>query len=169
MSHIYQNCISSTGNEKQVSALYNQSTLLFESLPETRCSVNAIQTNACAEHLISPPPQRRMKCIKIGSGGWVAKFVARPQALGPHATMETCIMRKICFKQMRASTRIVRSHMSHIYQNCISSTGNEKQVSALYNQSTLLFESLPETRCSVNAIQTNACAEHLISPNGNWQ
>ena len=23
----------------------------------------------------------------IGSGGWVAKFVARPQALGPHATM----------------------------------------------------------------------------------
>ena len=42
------------------------------------------------------------------------------------------------------------------------SSHNEKQINALYNQSTLLFESLPETRCSVNAIHTNACTEHLI-------
>ena len=104
IAYIQKFAFHSSHNEKQINALYNQSTLLFESLPETRCSVNAIHTNACTEHLIphemfsecnphecmyraSHPPPRGTKCIKIGSGGWVAKFVARPQALGPHATM----------------------------------------------------------------------------------
>ena len=58
------------------------------------------------------------------------KICGTATSFGPACYNGTCIMRKICFKQMRASTRIVRSHMSHIYQNCISSTGNEKQVTA---------------------------------------
>ena len=62
-----------------------------------------------------------------------------------------------------------KSYVAYLPKFAFHPTDNEKQMSALYNQSTLLFESLPETRCSVNAIQTNACTEHLISPNGNWQ
>ena len=39
---------------------------------------------------------------RLESGTKISKFVARPQAMGPHATVSTYIVRKICFKQMRA-------------------------------------------------------------------
>ena len=55
-----------------------------------------------------------------------------------------------------------KSYIAYIQKFAFHSSHNEKQINALYNQSTLLFESLPETRCSVNAIHTNACTEHLI-------
>ena len=55
-----------------------------------------------------------------------------------------------------------KSYIAYLPKFAFHSSHSEKQMNALYNQSTLLFESLPETRCSVNAIHTNACTEHLI-------
>ena len=60
-SHFVQIIMKSKSRHYTVSIRF-----LFESLPETRCSVNAIQRKACTEHLI---PHRRMECTREWRAG----------------------------------------------------------------------------------------------------
>ena len=65
--------------------------------------------------------------------------------------------------QTNASKHAYRSKSYLAYtQICISLNYNEKQIEYKFKTRSCPFESLPEMRCSINAIQTNACTEHLI-------
>ena len=55
ISRIYKIAFHSIHNEKQKEALYNHRTPLFESLPETRCSVNAILKGKSMYRSSHPP------------------------------------------------------------------------------------------------------------------
>ena len=63
ISRIYKIAFHSVHNEKQKEALYNHRTPLFESLPETRCSVNAILKGK-SMHRSSHPPNGKLAATK---------------------------------------------------------------------------------------------------------
>ena len=151
ISRIYKIASHSIHNEKQIEALYNQNTPLFESLPETRCSVNAILKGK-SMYRSSHPPLWRMKCKQKGSGGRVVKIVTTATNFEP-ARYNVNMYHAGNMLQTNASKHANRSKSYHAYTKiAFHSIHNEKQIEALYNHRTPLFESLPETRCSVNAI-----------------
>ena len=102
-------------------------------------------------HSISSPPMENEMQTK-GSGGRVVKIVATATRFEP-ARYNVNMYHAGNMLQTNASKHANRSKSYHAYTNiAFHSIRNEKQIVALYNHRTPLFKSLPETRCSVNAI-----------------
>ena len=155
ISRIYQNLHSIQFLMKSKSSSIQSSHAPFESLPETRCSVNAILRQKCMYGSSHPPMENEMQRKRE----WRAGRQNRGYSHGLRARMLQCkhvscgeYASNKC-EQARKSFEVI----SRIYQNLHSIQFLMKSKSSSIQSSHAPFESLPETRCSVNAILRQKC------------